>query len=224
MHEQDDAPGTPARGEDDAATPVTGGGWATASPRDPDGPLCPWCSAPLPDPAVTRCPSCGASLAGPSEQPIPGVTAVDPEIPRGAAPLAPRKRRSVLSWITGEVDLVDVPPPVSPAGPAPGTAPSAPAQGAAALPVAPEVLGTSGPDALAPPDARVRREMRRLELEALGFVAVDANATAEEPAAPEPAHALADEAPEAGGLPTDASAAGAPAADGPPDATTPGRA
>lgn len=200
MHEQD----AEARRQQ-AMSPL--GDWAVDTPQVPDGPRCPWCSGPLPDAAAERCDACGAQLAGAPDTPIPGVTTVasraaGPSVPKSASP----PRRSVLAWITGDEELVEaVGTPAPPAAgwvdaPAPGgTFPdpdvAAPGDVLPALDVT--QLGPPSADALAPPDARLRREMLRVQQEAHGIVAS------------EPAPEIVDDA-----APTTADAGPPTAADG----------
>jgi len=113
-------------------------------------PRCPWCSAAVPKDAE-RCPSCGAVLRDADasvDNSIPGVTQVDPDL---------RMRRQIqrpnrlVGWLAG----VDTEP-----------------TSTADLVVrsnAPDGAALAGADAasVAPPDDAVRREIRRLELEAL---------------------------------------------------------
>jgi hypothetical protein len=127
---------------------------------------------PLPPPpdSAARCPWCSAVLADPGAPTCPSCGAqlvaqgpVDipglTEVPREILALAARPRqqkRSLGSLIIGD-DSPEIPPPTKEELPA-----------------------------LAPPDAKVRREMRRLELEALGYVIApdrpeDVAAAAEEP-------------------------------------------
>ncbi len=123
--------------------------------------VCPWCSAALPEPAPERCPSCGASLVErAAEEELPGLTRVDPEALRRAAPAA-KKPRGLIGWLSGEYAAED----------------------ATAPPTAPE--GT-----LTPPDEAVRREMLRMELarlesEAAAMIAEAAALAAESGAAAE---------------------------------------
>lgn len=63
--------------------------------------VCPWCSAALPDPDAATCPSCGAKLNGGVDEPVPGLTAVDPvAIVRSKQPV--RQRSRLLSWLSGD--------------------------------------------------------------------------------------------------------------------------
>lgn len=99
-------------------------------------PRCPWCSAEL-TPKASSCPSCGATLTAEAEPQIPGVTTV-----AGATasrfPKPPRPNR-LMRWISGEPGDADD---GEPAGPA------------------------SSAGSLEPPPTDVRREIRRLEIEA----------------------------------------------------------
>jgi hypothetical protein len=111
---------------------------------------CPWCSSVTPE-GAERCPSCGAALhetASGAEADIPGVTQVDPVL--GARRRLPRPNR-LVGWLA-DVDT-------EPAS----TAELDPRPAAGGRP------GFEGLDAasVAPPSDEVRREMRRLELEAL---------------------------------------------------------
>jgi hypothetical protein len=154
--------------------------WAVDASPEPEGPRCPWCSAPLPDAAAERCDACGAHVAGAPDTPIPGLTTVAPPSTARSAPgPATPQRRSVLAWITGDEDLVEAAR--APAAPptagwidaaAPGGAlpdsDAAPQDGAPPTFDATQ-LGPTSSDALAPPDARLRREMLRVQLEAMGL-------------------------------------------------------
>ena len=111
---------------------------------------CPWCSTAVSRDART-CPACGAALHGADEAAaeIPGVTQVDPIVAvRRALP----KPNRLVGWLAGDLD------PLPPANPFPD--PGGPRGGAAGA----EAAGTP---AVAPPSAAVRREMARLELEAI---------------------------------------------------------
>lgn len=124
---------------------------------------------------ATTCPSCGAALKEPAadEEPaIPGVTSVDPVTPIRRAIARPNR---LVRLIAGDLDepLPEVP---------------ARLPGAATTPGA-DVLGGTGPESVAPPSAAVRREMARLELEAIkaelearAAAAVPAEAEGETPA------------------------------------------
>lgn len=73
---------------------------------------CPWCSAELPAAGATDCVSCGATLVADSEPQLPGVTALDAEaIVRAARQPTAQRRNRLLSWISGEYDPGDEPPP-----------------------------------------------------------------------------------------------------------------
>ena len=99
-------------------------------------PRCPWCSAALPPGAHESCPSCGATLNSP--------TGTEPDI-KGVTSLDPlaiiQARAEVARPRNRIVSFIT--------GEAPG-------QGEA----------TPNPESLAPPDLAVRREIRRLEIEA----------------------------------------------------------
>lgn len=97
---------------------------------------CPWCSAPLPPGAHESCPSCGATLSGP--------TGGEPDI-KGVTSLDPmailQARADVARPRSRIMSFIT--------GEAPG-----------------QDEATANPESLAPPDVAVRREMRRLEIEA----------------------------------------------------------
>jgi hypothetical protein len=97
---------------------------------------CPWCSAELPAALPESCPSCGANLSGP-----PGG---EPDI-KGVTSLDPmaiiQARSEVARPRSRIMSFIT--------GEAPG-----------------ESEPTPNPESLAPPDDAVRREMRRLEIEA----------------------------------------------------------
>jgi hypothetical protein len=111
---------------------------------------CPWCSSAVAADAST-CPSCGAALHGASDlaDEIPGVTKVDPITMARRAIARPNR---LASWLAGDVDPL---PPADPLAPILG-----PRGGAVGLEAA-------GPTSVAPPSEAVRREMRRIELEAI---------------------------------------------------------
>ena len=141
----------------------------------PEG-RCPWCSSAVPDDAE-RCPTFGAALrdaSPPGAEEIPGLTQVDPVL--GMRRQLPRPNR-LVGWLA-DID----------AEPAPriDVSPAAASAGAAAL-------AGADPSSVAPPSEEVRREMRRLELEAL-------RAELEERAA-EARQANPDEAAAAAGIP-----------------------
>ncbi len=155
----------PGAGGDLAAWPLTSD--ATVAPG------CPWCSAGLPDPDVGTCPSCLATLVPAEEVEVPGVTTIDPVMAlRTRTRARSRPRRDLLGWITGEAELtttyddpiVAIPPAIL--SPGMGQAGEFPAGS-----VAPPLVTAARPsaDALAPPDARIRREMLRMELAAVGL-------------------------------------------------------
>jgi hypothetical protein len=135
--------------------------WLAEAPAAPASGVCPWCSARLDPPTLETCPSCDAHLRGGEPGEIPGLTVVDPEV---AARRAPSTKRSgsagMLAWLSGETDLVQaaMAPPLAPARPG--------VPGASGPPLATadpaSILGPPSPDAVAPPDPRLRREMRRL--------------------------------------------------------------
>jgi len=142
--------------------------WLAEAPAAPASGLCPWCSGRLDPPTRETCPSCGAHLRGGEPGEIPGLTIVDPEVAARRAPSAnPSGSAGVLAWLSGETDLVQAATAEPPQVPARPGLPSA-----AGAPLVPEdpasVLGPPSPDAVAPPDPRVRREMRRLAAGAAG--------------------------------------------------------
>lgn len=115
-------------------------------------PRCPWCSSVVPS-AATTCPSCGAALKEPAadEEPaIPGVTSVDPATP-ARRPIARPNR--LVRLIAGDLDEPLPPAPIGIPGPT-------------AVPAS-DVFDGAGPASVAPPSAEVRREMARIELEAI---------------------------------------------------------
>lgn len=112
---------------------------------------CPWCSSTVPA-AAHHCPSCGAALPDTSaraEEDIPGVTQVDPVL--GMRRQLPRPNR-LVGWLA---DVDPVPPPTTDLAPRAATPGGGPA------------LEGSDATSIAPPSDAVRREMRRLELEAI---------------------------------------------------------
>lgn len=124
-------------------TESTGGASGTES-------RCPWCSSVVPA-AAERCPSCGAALRevqASAEDAIPGVTHVDPVL--GMRRQIQRPNR-LVGWLA---DVDTEPTPTADLAIRPG-----PAAGAA--------LEGAGAASVAPPSDEVKREMRRLELEAL---------------------------------------------------------
>ena len=116
-------------------------------------PRCPWCSSLVPDDAE-RCPACGAVLLGQpdGEVAIPGVTAIDPSLPIRRSIARPNR---LVRLIAGDLDPLPPDPPVvrpAKAGGPPGVS---------------VALESAGQAAVAPPSDEVRREMARLELEAI---------------------------------------------------------
>ena len=110
-----------------------------ATSHGEQGAVCPWCSASLPAPETATCPGCGATLIEPElEEGVPGVTTLDPEF-------AARANR------TGRPDE---PTPrrglLSWLGAETETSPPSDLEGS-----------------VGPPSDEVRREMLRLEMEAL---------------------------------------------------------
>lgn len=136
----------------DQAAGDLGTGPGSAAPTAVDGPggavgtapegavgaehLCPWCSADLGDGEVDRCPSCGAVLTGDPDVSVPGVTTLDEEVARIAERRPTTPKRTFFSL------LITRDPQIEESG----------------------VLPSSG-EALDPPSAEVRREMRRLRAE-----------------------------------------------------------
>ncbi|MBI3751881.1 MAG: hypothetical protein HY263_09540 [Chloroflexi bacterium] len=118
-------------------------------------PRCPWCSSIVPT-DVERCPSCDAVLR---ELPavdasIPGVTTIDPATPVWRALARPNR---LVRFIAGDLDPLPPAPPTIPVQPTGGVGPGG----------VESVLEGAGPASVAPPSDAVRREMARLELEAL---------------------------------------------------------
>ncbi len=123
--------------------------WLAAAPSGPAPALCPWCSARLDPPDADACPACGAQLRGGDVDAIPGVTVVDPQAARKAAVTKPSGGAGLLTWLSGDRDLVEAATSLDAAGADP--------RGRAAAD-----LGQASRDAVAPPDPRVRREMERI--------------------------------------------------------------
>lgn len=135
----------------------------------PDPQLCPWCSSAV-QKGATTCLSCGAALGGAvaaDDAEIPGVTSLDP-ITAARKPI--QRPNRLVSWLAGDIDPLPGPDPTLPLRPDAGRAP----------------LAGAGPESYAPPSADVRREMARLELEAIK-AELEANAPeAEPPVSPAP--------------------------------------
>jgi hypothetical protein len=120
--------------------------------KDPDiDARCPWCSSAVAA-GATLCPTCGAALANDaqSEASIPGVTQIDPA---SAPPRTLARPNRLVSWLAGDLD------PLPPASPLPGTTPDVSPTAA--------LLEGVGQASYAPPSRAVRREMARLELDAI---------------------------------------------------------
>ena len=112
---------------------------------------CPWCSSAVPD-AAERCPSCGAALregTAATSDDIPGVTQVDPVL---GLQRQLRRPNRLVGWLA---DVDTEPTPTT------DLATRTTAAGGA------NALEGAGATSIAPPSDEVRREMRRLELEAL---------------------------------------------------------
>jgi hypothetical protein len=173
--------------------------WLAAAPAGPAHALCPWCSARLDPPDADACPACGAQLHGDEVDAIPGVTVVDPQAARKAVAAKPSGGAGLLTWLSGDRDLVEAATSLD--------TPGADPHGRAAVDI-----GPASRDAVAPPDPRVRREMERI---ARGQAASDDSVDDvgdDEDAAPGP-----------GAAPGDAADGAAPSEDvpgGPPDAST----
>ncbi len=165
-------------------------------------PRCPWCSSVVPEHAE-RCPACGAALregAAATADEIPGVTQVDPVL-RLRRRLARPNR--LVGWLA-DVDIeppptLDLPARVSPAGAA--------------------ALDGAGAASVAPPSDAVRREMQRLELEALK-AELEARAAEARLAVADAAATAPGEVPQPSPTPPSSPAA-PPAAEGPPEADAP---
>jgi hypothetical protein len=83
-------------------------------------PRCMWCSAPLSSETDATCPSCGATLVEEGDRQVPGVTAIDAEaIVRGARATKPKSRSRLMSWISGEYQEEEAPPPAGSIAPPP---------------------------------------------------------------------------------------------------------
>ena len=112
---------------------------------------CPWCSSVVPE-AAEQCPSCGAALregATATVDDIPGVTQVDPVL---GLQRQLRRPNRLVGWLA---DVDTEPTPTT------DLAARVPASGGT------NVLEGADATSIAPPSDEVRREMRRLELEAL---------------------------------------------------------
>jgi hypothetical protein len=129
----------------------------------PEASRCPWCSALLPEAAGATCPACGAALHGDPPAEIPGLTQVDPEVLRRAAP---KSRPRSPGWLSRKILGVDPLDDEAPAGPMAPVRRSDPASPAVAQDVSADALGGDATEPLEPPSDAVRREMRRIELEA----------------------------------------------------------
>jgi hypothetical protein len=152
---------------------------------------CPWCSSVVPPDAPT-CPTCGAALREPpdADAAIPGVTKVDP----GVSVRRPLKRPNrLVGWLAGEGD----PLPPDPLPPGSGSG------GAAGL-------AAAGPFSVEPPSPDVRREMLRLEVEAIRAELEARTGAPVQPPVGSPAAAPADAAPPEAASP-DATEPGPPA-------------
>ena len=110
-----------------------------ATSHDEQGAVCPWCSASLPAPDTATCPGCGATLIEPDlEEDVPGVTTLDPEF------IARANRSMHAAEPTPRRGLL------SWLGAETETSPPSDLEGS-----------------VEPPSVEVRREMLRLEMEAL---------------------------------------------------------
>ncbi len=155
----------------DDATPDASG--SPDVPAEPPRSVCPWCSAALPAADAAACPSCGATLIeAPTEDEVPGVTTLHPEyaarLARAARAKDVAQRRGLLGWLAGDIDED---------GGETGAEPAP--EGAFDLPA-----------------EDVRREMLRLEMEALlrEAEAEAAALSAERGAGPDAADAGTDDA------------------------------
>jgi hypothetical protein len=178
----------------------------TAAAPSGDFALCPWCSAPV-SAADTTCPACHVALpARDADQPIPGLTTVDPALKATEARLDASRptRTGLLAMILGD-----------------GRKRVPAATPVVAQPVAP---AETGRQALEPPSAEVRREMLRIELEReLARARAEAAEQALEeapPAVPEPS-AEADRTEVAAGEQAGSDANGLPPTDAPEPADAP---
>ncbi len=144
---------------------------------------CPWCSAALPPRRTSAsCPSCGAALRQADDE-IPGLTRVDPAVLARAQRPAPRSR--LLGWLAGGGSDIGAPM----------------ADTATAVATADAGL-VDDRVSLEPPSEAVRREIRRLELEAR-----QAELAAERREIDEPSAFAEDEADDAGSGPDGGAAA-----------------
>ena len=85
---------------------------------------------------------------------IPGVTTIDPSTPARRAIARPNR---LVRFIAGDLDPLPPAAPTIPVRPTGGSAPGG----------VESVLDGAGPASIAPPSEAVRREMARLELEAI---------------------------------------------------------
>jgi len=123
------------------------GGTDPGSDLEAAGPRCPWCSASI-GADDARCPSCGAAvreLRSEDNADIPGVTRVDPF---SAARRPTPQLTGIIGWLAGAYDT------------ATGSGSGSPDEASA------DAL-EPGSSPVGPPSNEVRREMRRLEMEAL---------------------------------------------------------
>jgi hypothetical protein len=68
--------------------------------------ICPWCSAPLSASDTATCSTCGAKLLGEGDEPLPGLTAIDPLAVIEGAREPRRPRNRFVAWLTGS-DIED---------------------------------------------------------------------------------------------------------------------
>jgi hypothetical protein len=178
--------------------------WLAEAPAGPAHPVCPWCSARLDPPDADACPACGAQLRSAATDEIPGVTVVDPEAVRRTVTVRQSGGAGLFTWLTGDRDLVDAAlaqqPPVRGAAPAADT-------------------GPANRDAVAPPDALLRREMRQVGREPDGLDVVEAADVADTPVAPDGPDELAQDVADASAPSGVADAPGAPGGSGDHPAT-----
>ena len=116
-------------------------------PVPPAGPVCPWCSAELTSPDQAACAACGANLVTEDDVELPGVTSFDEDtrlrLGRAEKVADPPTRKGFFAWMSADEQ--------------PNVGPALDAETAAILQSA----------SIEPASAEVRREMLRLEMEAL---------------------------------------------------------
>jgi hypothetical protein len=103
--------------------------------------ICPWCSTPIPA-TETTCPKCGAAVEGAIVAEVPGLTTVDMKAPLDGSDDPIRTELGHDPWAGAELGTAGEPGAVEP------------------------LTAEAEREAVAPPSAPVRHEMRKIELEA----------------------------------------------------------